>query len=72
MDLTMRAFDPTGHSHVIHGVDVPLMNVLLDRVKGEDDYKINVHDVQDRDGGRRRVIAVLWRGIIFDTFDFRR
>lgn len=68
----MYAFDPYGHAHLIPGMDVPTMNVLLDRVKGSKDHTINVHDVCDHDGRSRRVIVILLQGRVFDTFDFRR
>lgn len=72
MDLTMYAYDPTGHAHLIPGMDIPTMNVLLHRFQDMPENVINVYDVTDRDGTSRRVIAVLWHGLVFDVFTFTR
>lgn len=70
MALTMYAFDPTGHSHEIPGVDVHTMNDLLLSAKGNSRQTIHIHDVTDRDGRPHRVIVVMLCDFVFDTFDF--
>lgn len=67
--VTMYAFDPTGHFHEIPGMTVSTMGVLLNRwADMSPDYVINTHNVLDRDGSRRRVISVLYRGTVLDVF----
>ncbi len=72
MELTMYAYDPTGHAHLIPGMDIPTMNVLLDLNRDTSDTVINVHDVTDLDGSSRRVIVILYRGLVFHVFTWVR
>jgi hypothetical protein len=66
----MYAYMPDGHAHHIPGVDLNTMDVPVDGARNRADNTINTYDVTDRDGHHMRVVVVMWRGIVFDSFEY--